>query len=280
MKDKQEKLKTDKIRILGSQKIIADDLKFNEFKKAFHEELEIKYCYQGGFGVLIDTDLHYLKSGDVAIVNPYEIHANVKMGGEGRYYRLILDLDNFDGVEYNGAELRRQLISGVVRFQNIISENEQLQNVIKSIVFELESKDEHFELCVKGLMQQLTAILLRNCVSANESSREQNLKIKGLIVPALTKIHLDYAKNITLDDLAEASHVTKSHFCRVFKKAMGVSPVQYINSYRIDVASAMLKNTDHSCEMIASSCGFENLSYFFRCFKALKGVSPSSIRKN
>ena len=278
--EKEQALNPNKLRILSSQKIVADDLEFREYKKAFHEELEIKYCYQGGFGILVNTDVHYLNAGDVAIVNPYEIHANVKMGGEGRYYRLIMDLDNFDGVEYNGAELRRQLISGEVRFENIISGNEQLQTAIKNIVLEIEEKNEHYELCVNGILQQLTAILLRNCVCANPDVRDaQNLKLKSLIVPALTKIHLDYAKNITLDDLAEASHVTKSHFCRVFKKAMGVSPVQYINSYRIDVATAMLKNTEDSCETIASSCGFENLSYFFRCFKALKGVSPSSIRK-
>ena len=53
MSSEVKSLKTEKPRILGSQKIIADDLQFNEFKKAFHEELEIKYCYQGGFGVLV-----------------------------------------------------------------------------------------------------------------------------------------------------------------------------------------------------------------------------------
>lgn len=281
MSSEVKSLKTEKPRILGSQKIIADDLQFNEFKKAFHEELEIKYCYQGGFGVLVNTDLHYVKPGDVVIVNPYEIHANVKMGGEGRYYRLIMDLDTFDDVTYNGKELRRQLISGAVRFDNLVSGNVQLQNVIQNIVSELENKAEHYDLCVKGLIQQLTAILLRNCICLDAKFKdEQSLKLKGLIVPALTRIHMDYAENVTLDELAEASHVTKSHFCRVFKKTMGVTPVQYLTTYRIDVAYTMLKNTELSCEEISRLCGFEDYSYFNRQFKKVKGISPTGVRKN
>jgi mannose-6-phosphate isomerase class I len=45
--------------------------------KGFHEEIEIKYCYEGTFSMLIDMDVYTVQAGDVVIVNPYEIHKNI-----------------------------------------------------------------------------------------------------------------------------------------------------------------------------------------------------------
>ena len=275
-----EKVVADKIPFVDFDKVFAGDVALKEFKKAFHEEIEIKYCYQGSFGVLTNSTLNYLTAGDIVITNPYDIHSNVDLGQAGRYYMVILDLDVFSQIEFDGEDLRRQLISGKVKFNNLVKDNVEMQALIKGIALESQAKKPHYKLCVQGMTQQLIALLLRQCVSVQENKTDKNhLKLKNIIVPALSKIHTDYAKELSIDELSGLCMVSKSHFCRTFKKAMGVTPVQYINSYRIDVASAMLKNTDESCGAIAGLCGFEDQSYFYRLFKLLKGVSPTSLRK-
>ena len=196
------------------------------------------------------------------------------------YYLVILDLDVFSQIEFDGEDLRRQLISGKLKFNNLVKDNVELQTLIKGMAIESKTKNPHYKLCMQGMTQQLIALLLRQSVLVNENKTDKNhLKLKNVILPALAKIHTDYAKDLSIDELSELCMISKSHFCRTFKKAMGVTPVQYINSYRIDVASAMLKNTDESCGTIAQLCGFDDPSYFYRLFKLLKGVSPTSIRK-
>lgn len=270
----------DKINFVDSSKVFVGDVKLIEFKKAFHEEIEIKYCYQGSFGVLNNSCLNYLTEGDVSITNPYDIHANVDLGQEGRYYIIILDLDVFSGIDVDGQDARRQLISGNLRFNEVIKENVKLNSIIKSLVEEAQSKKQYYKLSMQGLTEQLISILLRDCAVITPKKADKNdIKLKNLIVPALGKIHSDYAKPLSLEELSGLCSVSVSHFCRVFKKAMGVTPVQYINAYRIDVATALLKNTDDSVGRIAMLCGFEDQSYFYRLFKLIKGVSPSQIRE-
>jgi AraC-like DNA-binding protein len=55
---------------------------------------------------------------------------------------------------------------------------------------------------------------------------------------------------------------------------MGMTVVQYIVRYRLDMADFMLQAMNKNVADIATACGFEDESYFYRCYKKHKGVSP------
>ena len=57
------------------------------------------------------------------------------------------------------------------------------------------------------------------------------------------------------------------------------TPMEYLNSYRIEKAAAKLLSTDESVTDIAYSCGFNDLSYFIKVFRDFKGISPKQFRK-
>jgi AraC-like DNA-binding protein len=73
--------------------------------------------------------------------------------------------------------------------------------------------------------------------------------------------------------------VSKSHLCRVFKKATGQTASQYLNHVRIERACRMLAETDIPIEEIAFASGFNNPSYFFRVFRKEVGKLPLEWRK-
>ena len=73
--------------------------------------------------------------------------------------------------------------------------------------------------------------------------------------------------------------VRKSYFCRLFKAVTDKTPMEYLNSYRIEKAAAKLLSTDESVTDIAYSCGFNDLSYFIKVFRDFKGISPKQFRK-
>lgn len=107
---------------------------------------------------------------------------------------------------------------------------------------------------------------------------DKNIRYYELIYPAIRKIRNDYAKKITVDELASLCNISKYHFCRIFKKVTTLSAVNYQTEYRLQVADILLKNTDKSITEIAILCGFEDACYFSRCYKKHTGVSPKQNR--
>ena len=81
--------------------------------------------------------------------------------------------------------------------------------------------------------------------------------------------------DITLDDVARHVGMNRTSFCIFFKKVSGKTFVTYLNEYRIELACRLLKQQKVSVAEICYQVGFNNVPYFNRVFKKMKGVSPS-----
>ncbi|WP_179232803.1 helix-turn-helix domain-containing protein [Paenibacillus rigui] len=87
-----------------------------------------------------------------------------------------------------------------------------------------------------------------------------------------------YSEKIKLDTLAEIAGLTETSYSRSFKKAKGVTPVQYLNQIRIESSKALLKR-ELPIQDVAASVGFGNEFYFSRMFKRTIGLSPTIYMK-
>jgi AraC family transcriptional regulator len=83
----------------------------------------------------------------------------------------------------------------------------------------------------------------------------------------------------SLEEMSAVAGLTPSHFCRVFRKATGLTPHQYVMKTSLDKAQQMLHQTDLSIAFIAESLGFTSQSHFTRAFRHFTGVAPSDFRK-
>ena len=88
------------------------------------------------------------------------------------------------------------------------------------------------------------------------------------------------ADQITLEDIANHSHMTKYHFDRMFRKKMGLSPWNYYTKLRIEHAAHLLITTDKTVAEIAPECGYQNVNYFHKVFRKYVGVSATTFRKS
>lgn len=79
--------------------------------------------------------------------------------------------------------------------------------------------------------------------------------------------------------LVELSDKTQEHVTRSFQKHLSVSPTEFINNLRLNKAAFMLTSTSKSVLEISFDCGFDNISYFNRLFKAKYNLNPNSYRK-
>jgi AraC family transcriptional regulator len=83
---------------------------------------------------------------------------------------------------------------------------------------------------------------------------------------------------LSLEDLAKKAHLSKFHFCRVFKKHIGMNPMKFAAALRIERAKELLKKNDLTVSSVANEVGFKDLSNFIRQFKKATGVTPTAYR--
>lgn len=83
----------------------------------------------------------------------------------------------------------------------------------------------------------------------------------------LSFIHTHYQNPITIKDLLQLTHISRSECFHSFKAFTNMSPIEYINEYRISKAADMLCHTSQNITEIFTSCGFCSSSYFGKLFK-------------
>lgn len=101
-----------------------------------------------------------------------------------------------------------------------------------------------------------------------------------IIKSSLAYIRSHYQDKLYIRDLARQANMNEQYFCRFFKKALGKSPVSYINEYRIKQAIILLQTTDLPVMDICLDCGFHNLGNFLREFKKDTSFTPLQYRKH
>lgn len=256
----------------------------SKFSEIFHEDVEIKYFYEGSSTLIIGSETIVTVPGDIIVINPYEFHSTVRFGEDiGKYHMIMVSLDFFTGNSAHGLNLRHLLTAQGVRFNNLIRGNERIMRILGDVISEKLNRsdsDEYYRMMVRALMTEFFLLLLRDEVRCDISGQllDENIRYYEVIDPALQKIHADYGQRITIEELAEICGISKYHFCRIFKLVTGTTAMQYLTKYRIRIADVMLSNTRKSVSEIAWECGFPDESYFCRCYKKQQGHSPLKAR--
>lgn len=107
---------------------------------------------------------------------------------------------------------------------------------------------------------------------------KETLQSESVVERAKRFIHENYHWDISRDDVAASVFLTPDYLSKTFKIETGMSIIEYLNAYRIEMAKRMLAERPVSIGMIAADTGFDNLSYFSTVFKKLTGESPNAYR--
>lgn len=116
------------------------------------------------------------------------------------------------------------------------------------------------------------------------SSQMESVKPSGkasalAISPALVHIQHNFKYNFSTKELADMCALSESHFRKLFREAMQVSPTEYRNFLRINFACTQLKTSNYTISYLADLAGFDNITHFYRQFKHFIGLSPSEYRQ-
>ena len=156
------------------------------------------------------------------------------------------------------------------------------------IVEEVTIQDEYTEYIIKALITQIFCSLIR--ISNQEATRMPdtadvdarcggNEKRLSPLAKVVDYIKFNYSEEIKLKDLADTAYLSPIYFCTVFKERYGVTPMQYLQIIRCEVAKTMLIETNESVTAISEKVGFQSIHYFSRFFKSHEGISPNEFRR-
>ena len=115
--------------------------------------------------------------------------------------------------------------------------------------------------------------------------KEFSIDIKSMptsdnITKAITFINDHIYDNVSIDDISNASFLSKFHFCRKFKETIGVTVMEYVLLTKISLAKQLLIDTKNSISEISENLNFSSISYFSSVFKKITSKSPLVYRKS
>ena len=92
-------------------------------------------------------------------------------------------------------------------------------------------------------------------------------------------INRHIAEDLTIDKISKGCYINKYYLCRIFKKKMGITVMEYVLQTRLAMAMELLTKEEMSVTQVGIVCGFSSPSYFSRIFKEKTGFSPMAYKK-
>lgn len=258
----------------------------------YHNCLEVGYCCSGeGSLILNKEEIPYFPE-TFTVIPANQIHNMVSSGEKSSVWELLyIDVERFLSDMYPGRSRFVEELSKRINQETGFFTYEGYPvpgGLILEMFREMQEKNIFYQESVKGY---LLAFLLE--IARMKTGRQKNRETKKeaflnsvtlkeentQIEKALAYVAGHYSEQIRVKDLADACGLSETHFRRVFRKNMNLSPSDYVCKVRIRKASELLNSSSCSLEEIAMKTGFISMSTFNRNFRKLLGTSPHSWRR-
>ena len=253
----------------------------------WHKEMEIVYLEEGELDECIDLESYHIKKGDIVLINPCVLHSFKQHEDVRSVFKTILfDFNMLTGNNTDACSIKyfTPLIEGRYISPIVISPDsahyEELLGTVKNLIDLYCTKPAFFEIKLRSELYDLFYILFKYYFIPDFHETTIKDNTTKSIKTILDYISENYMKPITIDELADIVRLSKHYFMRFFKKYMGMTCIEYINDYRLNVATNLLLTTDMQITEISESIGITNLSYFNRIFKKKYRMTPKEYRSS
>lgn len=261
----------------------------------WHEEMEINLIKSGSAEFTIGDEKVVVKEGQAIALNCNVFHAIRSTADTDCVMISLLFHPNIlfkDHTSSLACGYLNPIVNGTEHRYVILDRKDIWGRSALSYlndIFEVNfAKEFGYELITKGYLCQLWVHFLKKYNSHTvlydyKKSGEPTLSPDEVrIKDAILYIQQHYTEPVTLDNIADSIHVSKSECCRCFKRAVNITPFEYLMRYRILQAAEKILQNDRemtSISELATSVGFNNTSYFNKLFKKYFDCTPTEYRK-
>lgn len=265
-----------------------------ELENKSFEELHVVFCgmeecppnYYYGPSVRTHYLIHYCLSGK----GKYHVNGKIYEIGKGDAFLIMpnvityyqADNDNpwtYVWIGFDGTKAKPYLSRCNLDSNNLVIHSDNI-NELKEIVISMLNHNKlsySNEFFIQGKLFEFFSYLSKSAdvPYKKEKSKDNNLYVNK----AMEYIINNYQNVVSVNEIADYLSLNRSYLTTIFKKALKVSPQEFLLMYRMKKAMELLMNTDYTINQIAISCGYSNQLSFSKAFHKFQGLSPREFRK-
>ncbi len=244
----------------------------------WHKAVELLLFVKGRTTCKFENAKRQFKPGELYIINSHEVH-ETHCTRNARYLVVHIDPNTMLHFVPTFDQLRFSLAFDPEDQARAMA-FEQLRVHMKEILRSTEENDPVLKLDRQARLYAVTALLVRYFSQplAVEETRLQRSDMTRL-EPLLEHIQLHYSEELPLDEAVAFMGLNKEYFCRLFKKNMGVSYLQYVYQIRTTAVCRELETTEDPIGEIGERNGFRDPKMLNQYFREIYGCTPSEKRK-
>lgn len=260
----------------------------NRIRWHWHEEMEVLIINNGFAEVSTDDASYPLKPGQGIIINQNVMHAIRSMDEKScTFYSLVFHPDFLFG--HKSSYLQTQFLLPIQNFHLfkilVLNESnswhERMLDAINDTIAANVTKQFGYEIATKGYLCRFWSELIARLPKLDTAPPPHVSLDEQRVKQAMLFIRKHHADSISLEEIADSIHISKSECCRCFSRTLQMTPFEYLMKYRIfEAAKKMIEHSDNPISVadIALSVGFNNTSYFNKLFKKFMGCTPTYYR--
>lgn len=244
----------------------------------WHPECEVIRIIRGDFLLTINDKNYLLKCGDIAFIQDGMLHGG--MPEDCVYECVVFDMKLLLKDNHICRPQLENLMSHTTLIHSLLPATlDTLVQTVDALFTAMKEKRTGYEFMVQGSLYFLIGLILEHQLYEHTKNGPHMRARLTQIKQVLSFIEAHYTEPISLEDMAAVAGMNAKYFCRIFKEMTQMTPVSYLNYYRIECASEQLSTTDISITEAALSCGFNDISYFIKTFKKQMGITPKQYVK-
>lgn len=243
-----------------------------------HDFYEVYYLLSGEVEYWVDGRIIRMRSGDLLLINPLELHRPILEEKNRVYERIVLWINKeyLEELYSDQVKLSRCFDTSLPTHTHLIrpgvSERSALTARMGELVREYYSRELGSALSAYGLFLQLM-VQMNRMAQKGETQQEEPQQLSGLVQKTLRYIGENLSQPMTLESISAHFYVSKYYLSHAFSREVGVSIYRYIMLRRLLMARQLL-TAGETAGQVCRTCGFSDYTSFYRAFKSEYGVSP------
>jgi AraC-like DNA-binding protein len=252
----------------------------------FHDFTELVFITNGQGVQVLEGNEYQVSAGDVFVLQGYQRHffkdartveiINIMFAEDTHSELIPPSVKQMEG--YKALFILEPQLRSNSKYRNMLrltrEELAPLELVINTMFAELQQKRDGYEMILINRFVELVILLSRYVVGNTNTKTSALLRIGK----AIEHLENNYSDDIYTDGLSQLSCMSKRNFMRIFHDAVGMSPNNYLRQIRLQKARAMLRESNRQISEISSLCGFNDSSFFIKCFKGAYEITPNMFR--
>ena len=254
----------------------------------WHEEMEVLLIQEGTAEIFTDDTSYVIHPGQGVIINQNVMHCIHSLNEQNcTFYAIAFQPEFLFGQKPSYLQTQYLLPVQDYHFFKLFMQDDKnpwhkrMLSSLNDAISVNMTQTFGYEIAAKGCLCHFWSELIsrlpqpKKQTSTHASLDEQRVK------QAMLYIRTHYAEPVSLEDIADSVHLSKSECCRCFARTLQMTPFEYLMKYRIFEATKKLMAPAAeplSIAALALSVGFNNTSYFNKLFKKFLGCTPTYYR--